>query len=135
MKLIYLSSAFYSKYSNCKEILQKPNRPYACMAVQIEKHLFAIPMRHHITHSFCFNTTYDYGLDFTKAVIIDDSSYIGSGIPWINTTEWNAIKTNEQKIIYEFSKYIRKYKRALKAPSNPRNASILRYSALQYFTL
>ncbi|MBO4912726.1 MAG: hypothetical protein J5504_08370 [Butyrivibrio sp.] len=135
MKLIYLTQQFYNDYACCPEILQKPNRPYACLTVKIENHLFAIPLRHHISHSFCFNTTYDYGLDYTKAVVVDDNNYIAQSKVWINSTEWNVIKANEPKIIYEFTKYVRQYKRASRNPNNPRNMSILRYSALQYFNL
>ena len=69
MKLIILSDKFYKEYGGYREILKKPSRPYLCLTVKIDGVTFAIPIRHHINHPFCFKTIGDCGLDYTKAVI------------------------------------------------------------------
>ena len=137
IKMILLSNDFYSKYdaANYPEIMRKDTRPYACFAVKIDNHLFAIPIRHHINHAYAFMTTNDCDLDYSKAVVIDDPTYISSIPAIIDTTEWNIIKTSANTIFFEFRKYVRQYRRALKNPTNPRSAAILRYSTLQYFNL
>lgn len=133
MKMILLSEKFYEKYGNCPEIMKKESRPYACFTVRIDDILFAIPIRHHIRHPYAFMTIEDRGLDYTKAIIIEDQTYISPNPAIIDTAEWNIIKKNENEIFYGFRKYYRQYCRALKHPDNPRSEKILKYSTLQYF--
>jgi protein AbiQ len=133
MRLIYLSPEFYNKYGNCKEILKKQDRPYVYLEVEIEGTSFAIPFRHHISHKHAFITYDDCGLDYTKAVVISTPDYIGAGTPNVNRDEYKLIRRSEQQIYTGFARYIRIYKRAVKAPENPNNARIIQYSALQYF--
>lgn len=135
MKLIILSENFYAKYKNCKEVLKKENRPYYCITIKVEGHTFAIPLRHHIRHAYAFFTIADAGLDFTKAVIVDDSSFISDDQPTIDSKEWNTIRSNEDTIFKGFSRYIRQYKRALLKKDNPRSVRLIQYSSLQYFDL
>ena len=78
-------------------------------------------------------TIEDRGLDYTKAIIIEDQAYISPNPAIIDTAEWNIIKKNENEIFYGFRKYYRQYCRALKHPDNPRSEKILKYSTLQYF--
>lgn len=134
MKMILLSTDFYNKYGNKPEIMQKDTRPYACFTILVDGIQFAIPIRHHIHHPYAFITIGDGGLDYTKAVVIEDLSYISSTPAIIDTAEWNIIKANSNTIFYEFRKYFRQYLRALKHPNNPRSQKIIRYSTLQNFT-
>lgn len=133
MKLKILSEKFYDTYSNCQEILKKKNRPYACLTIELNGLLFAVPFRHHIRHPYAFHTIDEAGLDFTKAVIITDPLFLSDDKPTIESKEFTVIKRNEQKIRYEFSKYINQYKRAMKHRDNPRSENILKYSTLKYF--
>ena len=71
MEFYLLTKKFYEKYSNCKEILKKENRPYTICIIEINKLTFAIPIRHNINHKYSIKTFNNQGLDFTKAVIID----------------------------------------------------------------
>ena len=89
MRIIILSQTFYALYPRTAfpEILDNDNRPYFYLTVKIENHSFAIPLRHHIAHPYAFMTIGDAGLDFTKAVIIDDPSDISSTTAWIDTNE------------------------------------------------
>lgn len=135
MKLITLSASFYERYGNCTEILQKKDRPYYCLTVEVDEQLFAIPLRHHIHHHYAFFTIDEAGLDYTKAVVIENPGEINPTPPWINTEEWRIIRKSENEIFYGFRKYVRQYKRALRTPDNPRSQRLLKYSALQYFSI
>lgn len=133
MKIKILSKKFYNTYSDCSEILKKETRPYACLTIEIDGVLFAIPFRHHIKHTYSFHTIGEAGLDYTKAVIISDDDYLTDENPTIESKEFAIIKKNEQKIKYGLKKYVNQYKRAMKHRDNPRSKNILQYSSLQYF--
>lgn len=133
MTLKILSKEFYDTYSDCKEILKKENRPYACLTINLDGLLFAIPFRHHIKHKYSFITIGDAGLDYTKAIVIVNTHFLSDDKPTIEGKEFAILKKNEQKIRYSFRQYINQYKRALNHRDNPRSINILKYSALQYF--
>lgn len=133
MRLIKLTSDFYDRYANCTEMMHKLNRPYYYLEVSVDQLTFAIPLRHHIKHQYAFYTVNDAGLDYTKAVVISDESSISSDIPYIDTTEWRILKTHENEIFAGFAKYLRVYRKANRKPDVPKNAQIIKYSALQYF--
>jgi protein AbiQ len=133
MRFVTLSDDFYSVYGSCKEILEKSARPYACLAVQINGHTFAIPFRHHINHKHAFITTGEQGLDYTKAVVIENPRYIDRVDVQIESKDFAALKGKEHKVVAGFRRYISDYKTAAKYPTNKHYASILRYSTLQYF--
>lgn len=133
MRLIYLSQSFYQKYANCSEILQKPKRPYACLAVRVEGRIFAIPFRHHIRHKYAFITQGTCGLDYTKAVLIKSQSDIDVATPWVDKNDFDAIRGKEQMIANQLCRYIRLYKKALRYKNNPHYANIIQCSSLQYF--
>ena len=135
MDLIVLSSSFYQRYKDCDEILCKDNRPYLCLCIKVENRRFAIPFRHHISHKHCFITYEDRGLDYTKAVPIVDSSFIGDDTAWIDSAEWNIVKQNEGRIYAGFNKYLKLYRKALRFSNQRRYQNVLKYSALQYFEL
>ena len=135
MRFVFLSDEFYNDYAGCSEIMQKRDRPYACLAVKIQGHVFAIPFRHHIAHKYCFHTYSDYGIDYTKAVLISKPSYIGTGKPQIDQREFNALKGKDAQIAREFEKYFKLYKKALHYPNSPYYQNIVRYSTLKYFKL
>lgn len=133
MKLALLSDKFYTEYSGCPEILIKRTRPYACLTIEVDGVLFAIPFRHHILHKYAFITYEDCGLDYTKAVVIKDKSYLSKDTPTVDRKEWDAVRRGESKIIFGFKSYLNQYKRAVRHKDNPRSANILKYSSLQYF--
>jgi protein AbiQ len=133
MKIIFLSPEFYADFAHCKEILQKQNRPYACLAIKIDGKVFAIPIRHRITHKYAFKTVGDCGLDYTKAVIISKASYISRTPATINQKEYDLIKGTEAMIANGMRRYIALYKKALQYPDAPHYQSILQYSSLGVF--
>ncbi len=62
MQLKILSEKFYAAYADCEEILKKENRPYACLTVEIDGLMFAVPLRHHIKHPCAFHTIGEAGI-------------------------------------------------------------------------
>lgn len=133
MKLITLSASFYSQYSSCPEILTKPTRPYVCLAVVIDGVQFAIPFRHHISHKWAFFTYGNCGIDYSKAVVISDTRFIGSVSPVVDQIEYNAIKGKDTVIANGMRKFLKAYKDAVKYPANPHYQFIRQCSSLQYF--
>lgn len=133
MKLILLSEDFYKRYQNCKEILQKQTRPYACLTIKINGVLFAIPFRHHIRHKYAFFTYDNCGLDYTKAVVITRKTDVARTSPQIDQREFNMIKGKEQRIYNGLCSYIKLYKKALQYKESRHYANIIKCSSLQYF--
>lgn len=133
LRLIYLSDKFYATYGHYPEILRKDGRPYAFLAVEIEGNRFAVPFRHHIAHKHAFITYDRCGLDYTKAVVIDDESMIAPELPIIEQREFNVLKGKDALVISGMRRYYKLLKNAMQYPDNPHYASILRYSALKYF--
>ena len=56
-----------------------------------------------------------------------------SALAIIDSAEFAIVKRDEQKIKYEFRKFLNQYRKALKRQDVPRNARLVQYSALQYF--
>ena len=136
MKFIFLSSKFYEDYANCTEIEQKSNRPYAQIAVELNGHLYAIPLRSHIKHPFAFFTDKENlcGLDYSKTVIILDNDYIDRvRHPRIRDNEFKVIRNKEYQIKFGLIRYIKQYKKAAARKDIARNARLCKYSTLQYF--
>lgn len=133
MRFIFLSNKFYNDFSACREILQKRTRPYLCLTVEIDGVRFAIPLRHRVTHKYCFHTIGDAALDYTKAVVIRSAGDISPIMVQIDQATYNILKTKEQKIENGFRNYLKLYKKALSYPNNPHYSFIRTCSALQYF--
>jgi len=54
MEFHRLSKAFYTQYEHCEEILTKKERPYYVLLLELDGLTYAIPLRSHITHQYCF---------------------------------------------------------------------------------
>ena len=98
MAFFYLTSEFYEKYKNCKEILQKQKRPYAVHLIRYNNLTFAIPVRSNINHNFSYKTIGSKGLDFTKTVIITDEKYLSDNKAVINHEEYLKLDKNRKFI-------------------------------------
>lgn len=75
MKFVFLTKEFYDDYENgYDEIEKKSTLPYVQVCIEIDNHIFAIPLRSHITHKYALLTDKQNqcGLDFSKAVLITD---------------------------------------------------------------
>ena len=97
---------------------------------------YAIPLRSDIHHPHVFWTDKENhcGVDFSKAVVVTDESYIDfSTEPHLRQNEFNALRGKDFKIKSKMEKYIADYKKAKKDLSNPINQTLVKYSTLQYF--
>lgn len=134
MNFFLLENEFYSDYSNCPEILTKTSRPYVVFLINLNNLTFAVPLRSHITHKYSIKTVGNKGLDFSKAVVINDNQrYISRRHAYIDNREYQIIMGQKWKIIQKMKDYIRKYKEALKNISIPANKILCDSSSLQYF--
>lgn len=96
-------------------------RGYGIVVVSINSLTFGIPLRSHIKHkqSFFTDVTQDHtfetrkGLDFSKAVLINDDSHIDSSSFKIPVKEFDRIQDNHQHIVEKFTKYIQRYIKAV----------------------
>ena len=141
MEFHRLSATFYTQFAHCEEILTKEERPYYVLLLELDNITYAIPLRSHITHSYSFIADsineQKSGLDFTKAVVISDSTkYIDPSPVTIRQHEFNILKQQEYLIKMKFSSYVKLYKKEIqrrkKTPTLP-ESSLCRYSTLKYF--
>ena len=140
MKFHRLSAAFYKQFSFYEEILTKEDRPYYVLLLEMDGITYAIPLRSHITHSYSFiadnSAGLNSGLDYSKAVVITNSTQFDPSPVTIRQNEYNIFKKREFVIKKQFSSYVVRYKkevcRRLKNPVLP-VSSLCRYSSLKYF--
>lgn len=140
-KLNYLSEAFYEKYTSAQfpEIETKYNRPYMVMLIKIDNNTFAVPFRTNIRHSNCYKfkqttrqTDTVTGLDYSKAVIVNDSAYIGDAAR-INDKEYDELDRNYYIIIKRFKKYVSGYIDFINGKSDEYTIKRYKYTTLKYF--
>lgn len=137
MDYIFLTEQFYIKYNqqNYPEIERKRDRPYVMIKINVDGLDFAIPLRSNISHNHVLWTDKKNrcGVDYSKAVIIPDQSYIDSRQPHIRENEHRALKGKEYLLKTGFEKYIKEYKEALNEQHIQRNKILCNYSTLQYY--
>lgn len=140
-KLNYLSSKFYTKYDpvTYPEIEHKDNRPYMVVLVKIDRNTFAIPFRTNITHNNCYKfknssrTTHSVtGLDYTKAVIVNSSEYIGAPAR-IDDKEYVELNKNCSFIIKQFKKFIADYIEFINGKQSYYASKKFKFTTLKYF--
>ncbi len=140
-KLNYLTAEFYNRYDsvNYPEIENKSNRPYMVMLIQIENNTFAIPFRTNVKHNNCYKfkkssrpTNSVTGLDYSKAVIINNSKYIGPAAR-INDMEYTELDTNYHIIIKQFSSFLDGYIKYANKELNEYQTEKYKYTTLKYF--
>jgi protein AbiQ len=143
MEFHRLNPAFYTQFSQCDEILTKENRPYYVLLLELDGLTYAIPLRSHITHPYCFiadnSSGQNSGLDYSKAVVISDiAQYIDPTPVTIRQHEYNVYKQREYLIKKQFSSFVILYKKEVrrrqKNPALPVSA-ICRFASLKYFHL
>jgi protein AbiQ len=136
VKYIFLTQQFYDDYSHCEEIEQKKERPYVLIQICVNGIDFAIPFRSNVKHKHVFWTDKDNlcGLDFSKAVVIEDKKYIDSKAkPYIRPNERRALFGKDHDVERGLLDYIEEYKKAKMKPNKHSKKRLLQYSTLQYF--
>ncbi|MBD5477351.1 MAG: hypothetical protein HDR18_12390 [Lachnospiraceae bacterium] len=140
-KLNYLSAEFYKQYSTDRypEIENKENRPYMVLLIKVDSNTFAIPFRTNVKHNNCYKfqnstrpTESVTGLDYSKAVVINDSIFIGKAAR-INDDEYTELDMNYHIIIKRFTTYVRGYIKYAEGTLNEYQRFKYRYTTLQYF--
>lgn len=140
-ELKYLSDAFYKKYNKTRypEIENKENRPYMVMLVKLDENTFAIPFRTNIRHKNCYkfhetsrSTISATGLDFSKAVIVNNPEYIGESAN-IDDKEYVELNDRYVFIIKKFITYVNGYKKYASGQVSEYQAQKYKYTTLQYF--
>lgn len=137
-RFVFLTDEFYKAYPSelYPEIEQKHNRPYIQVYVEINGIQYAIPLRSEIHHPHVLWTDKKNhcGVDFSKAVVINDEKYIDMLTePHIRENEFNALRGKDYKIKVKMEKYIKEYKKAKQDLGKKHNQNLVKYSTLQYF--
>ena len=140
MEFHRLSAVFYTEFGMCEDILTKDNRPYYVLILELDGLTYAIPLRSHITHPYCFiadnSAGLNSGIDYSKAIVITESQFIDSSPVTIRQKEYNIYKKREYQIKKQFSSYVAQYKKEIrrrqKNPTLP-VSSLCRFSSLVYF--
>ena len=136
-----LSASFYAKYpvSQYPEIESKPDRPYVVIVVMINDNRFALPLRTNIRHSYCYKfkrtgrtTSSATGIDFTKAVIINDPSMLGNAVTMDNI-EYRELVKDFYIIMGRFQKYINDYIVFCRDGGNEYTSKKFQFTTLKYF--
>ena len=143
MELKRLTNKFYSTYNRIDypNILRKINRSYSVYKVEIEGVNYCIPVKTNIKHSssFLFKESSRRkdgerpGLDFKYSVVNKNESYIGEdGV--IDRIESKYIEQNKEKIIYQYLRYIKDYKKYVSNPiSKFWDSWRFSHTSLEYF--
>lgn len=140
-KLNYLTAEFYNQYNSYEypEIENKSNRPYMVMLIQIENNTFAIPFRTNVKHNNCYKfenssrpTDSITGLDYSKAVIVNNIKYIGAAAR-INDMEYTELDANYHIIIKQFTSFVKNYIRYANGTLNEYQSKKYKYTTLKYF--
>ena len=118
MKLKKLNDNFFSQNNHLVEVLDKDHqgnwngektRGYGVVVVSVAGGLtFGIPLRSRIKHNACFRTVNDAGLDYSKAVLINDPAYL-AGPFIIPSDQYVKIADRETFITDRFEKYVNRY--------------------------
>ena len=136
IKFIFLTQEFFDDYAHCTEIEQKKERPYVLVHLCVNGVDFAIPFRSNLKHKYVYWTDKENlcGLDFSKAVVIEDAKYIDAKAkPYVRPNERRALFGKEHDIERGLLDYIGEYKKAKLKPDKHRGERLLKYSTLQYF--
>ena len=83
---------------------------------------FGIPLRSNLPNAACFVTKTEVvggqeqkkGLDYSKAVLIANDTYVSAAVFMIPTDEKDSISKKSQEIADAFEKYVEKYIHAVK---------------------
>lgn len=140
-ELHYLSKTFYDKYNTAAypEIEHKAQRPYIVLLVKIDENTFALPLRTNIKHNSCYKFRYSSrptdsmtGIDFSKAVVVNDKAYIGD-IAEMDNKEYVELSDRIVFIISKFRTYVKGYYTFAAGKANEYQAKQYKYTTLKYF--
>lgn len=115
MQISKLLPVFYRNNNHLSETLDgtgtpgEKNRGYGVVVIEINTDLrFGIPLRSHLNHKHGFKTVGEKGLDYSKALLIQNAVFIGKPFK-IPSDEYVKIKDREHHITSRFKKYVERY--------------------------
>jgi len=118
-QVVQLSHNFYAAYPSASfpEILEKDNRPYNCLLVETHYDFYiCLPFRTHIQHRYAYrfrnsarSRSNKSGIDYTKMVIIKDSSFISNTPSTVDQDEYKETMQNIHIIINDAVAYLDEY--------------------------
>ena len=121
------------------EIENKETRPYLVILFRIDNLNFALPFRTNITHKYGYRFKNSSrpkdsvsGIDFTKAVVIDEDKYIAEQTT-IDNKEYIELDKNYYYIISKFEEYLHGYLEYINNPSSDAVSKKYKYTSLKYF--
>ncbi|MFT4926220.1 MAG: hypothetical protein ACI8WB_002318 [Phenylobacterium sp.] len=113
MKIRLLTDEAYDRIRHLKETMLKKERGYGVLPVKIKGVMFAIPFRSNMNHKHGFKTVFYKGiwngLDYSKAIIIDESDLKSEAFKLRRNDEYLKVKKNKDKIQSQFEKYVNDY--------------------------
>ena len=137
LNFCFLTQDFFSDYSQCPHIPQKPNRPFAQVVLEMNGVVYCMPFRSNIPHEYAFWTDKENrcGIDYANTVVIRDR---GRSIDQhtrvhIRQNEFDALRGKDFQVKQGLERYIRKYFKAKEHLEIPRNKTFVELSCLQYF--
>ncbi|OPX55862.1 protein AbiQ [Oceanospirillum multiglobuliferum] len=147
MDLRKLDKSFYPANTHLKQALDLidgqwiPNktRGHGIVVISIRNLTFGIPLRSNIQHKSSYPTQGRHGLphkglDYSKALLVLDSSYISNEIFRIPNSERSKLKDKQHYITQKFSQYVERYVDAVnKEDKNILNSEGYRFSTLQNY--
>lgn len=138
MKYTFLTEKFYKDYPHTQypQMELKDDRPYAHIHVNTYGKLFCIPLRSNINHPHAFftNKKNKCGVDYSKAIVVTDSSYIDNTTKvFLRNDEYKKLIGKDFIIQKQFESYIELYKKAKSDKTVSHRDDILKFSTLQYF--
>lgn len=140
--LASLSKEFFQDYDpkDFPELEHKEGRPYLVFLIKIENNTFAVPFRTNIRHKFAYRfkntgreTESRTGLDFTKAVIVNEERYIGEEEKLIDDIEYIELDSKFYFIQNQFKRYVLRYHKHLAGELDERQSKAYRFTTLKYF--
>jgi protein AbiQ len=145
MRLYFLTNDYNDNVlPHLAEAERKKYRPYAVVTVELNGLLFAIPLRSNIYHIYRLKTGVnamtgrDTGLDFSKALVVDNSDIDHSTTPQIDNKEQRNLLGKEHFLLTKFTKYLNEYievinKQNLGLELSYKEQNLVKFSTLKNF--
>jgi protein AbiQ len=137
MTFIFLTQQFYDDYANCAQIETKITRPYVKIHDKINGVQFAVPLRseiNHHDHVLWTDKANRCGLDFSKAVVIENDDYVDNAKKvYIRKIEFESLRGKKHDVKSKMIKHISDYKHAKTMTHINRYKCLCQFSTLQYF--
>ncbi|WP_337263615.1 MULTISPECIES: type III toxin-antitoxin system TenpIN family toxin [unclassified Serratia (in: enterobacteria)] len=139
LKVASLTSSFIQKTAGLKETIQDKSRPHGIVTISFKGLIFAIPLRTNLNHTYgvVLDTVVrdgrklKRGLDFTKALIINDESTDIGMLYIVPDSQKKALINKKKMIVNQFQRYVEEYVRAVSNNViNTINSNAYKYSTL-----